>query len=100
MEQSEDLEQSISELTNNNISPTFPTPQAIPQYSIAKDKPRRQIRPSQKYGETDLVAYVLNVAEKIDFTEGLATYTEAANCSDCGKWLIATQKEMESLNKN
>lgn len=27
-----------------------------------------EIRPSQKYGEADLVAYALNVADSIDFT--------------------------------
>ena len=43
--------------------------QASPQYSIAKDRPRRDIRPPQRYREADLVAYALNVAEEIDSNE-------------------------------
>ncbi|KAG8485735.1 hypothetical protein CXB51_019086 [Gossypium anomalum] len=37
-----------------------------PQYSIAKNRTRREIKPPKKYVETDLVAYALNVAEDID----------------------------------
>ncbi|KAG8492522.1 hypothetical protein CXB51_009769 [Gossypium anomalum] len=37
-----------------------------PQYSIAKNKTRREIKPLKKYAEADLVAYALNVAEDID----------------------------------
>ncbi|CAI9763232.1 unnamed protein product [Fraxinus pennsylvanica] len=103
-EQSEIAEQSIidqssSELTDSNILPTFPTP-PIPRYSIAKDRPFRQIRPPQKYGEADLVAYALSVAEDIDSTNEPAIYSEAIICSNSYRWMIAMQKEMESLNKN
>ncbi|KAG8486271.1 hypothetical protein CXB51_019635 [Gossypium anomalum] len=55
---------------------TESTPQAItkidnrvvssPQYSIAKNRTRREIKPSKKYVEADLVAYALNLAEDID----------------------------------
>ena len=37
-----------------------------PQYSIAKNRTRREIKPPKKYAEADLVAYALNVAEDID----------------------------------
>lgn len=84
-------------MLNNNILPTLP---ATPQYSIAKDRAHRQIRLPQKYGEADLVAYTLNVAEEINSTEKFVTYIEAISCSDSSKWLIAMQEEMESLNKN
>ncbi|KAG8474442.1 hypothetical protein CXB51_034036 [Gossypium anomalum] len=50
---------------------TESTPQAItkienrvassPQYSIAKNRTRREIKPLKKYAEADLVAYTLNV---------------------------------------
>ncbi|KAG8482894.1 hypothetical protein CXB51_024220 [Gossypium anomalum] len=36
------------------------------QYSIAKNRTRREIKPPKKYVEADLVAYALNVAEDID----------------------------------
>ncbi|KAG8481224.1 hypothetical protein CXB51_025964 [Gossypium anomalum] len=37
-----------------------------PQYSIAKNRTKREIKPPKKYAEADLVAYALNVAEDID----------------------------------
>ncbi|KAG8479138.1 hypothetical protein CXB51_029778 [Gossypium anomalum] len=37
-----------------------------PQYSITKNRTRREIKPLKKYTEADLVAYALNVAEDID----------------------------------
>ncbi|KAG8489499.1 hypothetical protein CXB51_017516 [Gossypium anomalum] len=37
-----------------------------PQYSITKNRTRREIKPPKKYAEADLVAYALNVAEDID----------------------------------
>ncbi|KAG8496761.1 hypothetical protein CXB51_007827 [Gossypium anomalum] len=36
------------------------------QYSIVKNKARREIKPPKKYAEVDLVAYALNVAKDID----------------------------------
>ena len=50
----------------NDIVPSSPPP---PQYSIAKDRPKRIIRPPQRYAETDLVAYALSVADEIDSNE-------------------------------
>ena len=72
----------------------------VQQYSIARDRERRTIKPPQKYGEVDLVAYALSVADNIKSSEEPSTYEEVISCSDSGKWMIALQKEMESLNKN
>ncbi|PHT74695.1 putative ATP-dependent RNA helicase DHX37 [Capsicum annuum] len=72
----------------------------MPQHSITKDRPRRDIRPPQKYVEADLVAYALNVAEGIYSSEDPSSYSEAVSCNDSGRWMIAMQEEMESLNKN
>ncbi|KAF3665063.1 Beta-glucosidase 13 [Capsicum annuum] len=57
---------SSPEIQNDTISSS---PLAAPQYSIAKDRPRRDIRPPQKYAEADLVVYALSVAEDINFTD-------------------------------
>ena len=75
-------------------------PPAPPQYSIAKDRPRRDIKPSQRYAKADLVAYALNVVEDIDSNAEPAIYLEAVNCDDSGRWMIVMQEEMESLHKN
>ena len=39
------------------------------QYSIAVDREMRTIKPPQKFGEVDLVAYALSVANNIEFSE-------------------------------
>ncbi|KAG8501080.1 hypothetical protein CXB51_003194 [Gossypium anomalum] len=70
------------------------------QYSIAKNRTRREIKPPKKYAEADLVAYALNVAEDIDVNQEPSNYSEAISCEDSEKWMFAMQKEMESLHKN
>ncbi|KAG8486278.1 hypothetical protein CXB51_019698 [Gossypium anomalum] len=54
----------------------------------------------QKYTETDLVAYALNVAKDIDSNQETSNYSEAVSCEDSVKWMFAMQEEMESLHKN
>ncbi|KAG8478507.1 hypothetical protein CXB51_028390 [Gossypium anomalum] len=71
-----------------------------PQYSIAKNRTRREIKPPKKYAEADLVAYTLNVAEDIDANQEPSNYSEASSCEDSEKWMFAMQEEMESLYKN
>ncbi|KAG8490704.1 hypothetical protein CXB51_013774 [Gossypium anomalum] len=48
-----------------------------PQYSIAKNRTRREIKPPKKYVEADLVAYALNVTEVIDANQEPSNYSEA-----------------------
>ncbi|KAG8483146.1 hypothetical protein CXB51_022101 [Gossypium anomalum] len=48
-----------------------------PQYSITKNRTRREIKPPKKYAEADLVAYALNVAEDIDANQEPSNYFEA-----------------------
>ncbi|KAG8490651.1 hypothetical protein CXB51_013913 [Gossypium anomalum] len=89
---------------------TESTPQAItkidnrvassPQYSIAKNRTRREIKPPKKYAKANLVDYALNVAEDIDANQEPSNYSEAVSCKDSEKWMFAMQEEMESLHKN
>jgi len=69
-------------------------------YCIAKNKPRRIIKPPQRYAETDLIAYALNVVEDIDYSEEPSNYSEVVSCPEFGRWITAMHEEMESLNKN
>jgi len=69
-----------------------------PQYSIANDRPRRDIRPPQRYA--DMVAYALSVAEETDGIGEPSTYSEAVSRDDSAKWLIAMNEEIESLHQN
>ncbi|KAG8473315.1 hypothetical protein CXB51_035399 [Gossypium anomalum] len=48
-----------------------------PQYSIAKNRTRRDIKPPKKYAKADLVAYALNVAKDIDANQESSNYSEA-----------------------
>ncbi|KAG8499388.1 hypothetical protein CXB51_005980 [Gossypium anomalum] len=89
---------------------TESTPQAItkienrvassPQYYIAKNRTRKEIKPPKKYAEADLVTYALNVAEDIDVNQEPSNYSEAVSCEDSEKWIFAMEEEMESLHKN
>ena len=47
-----------------------------------------------------MVVYALNVVKDINSKEEPATYSDAVRYDDFGKWIIAMQKEMESLHKN
>ena len=77
-------------LVLNSDEQSVPTASApVQQYSIAKDRERRTIKPPQKYGEADLVAYALSVTYNIESSEEPSTYEEAISCSDSGKWMIA-----------
>ena len=69
-------------------------------YYIAKDKPRRNIKPPQRYAEADLVAYDLNVAEDIDCSEEPSNYSEAVSCPESGRYITTMHEKMESLHKN
>ena len=64
------------------------------QYSIARDRERKTIKPPQKYGEVDLVAYALSVVDNIESSEEPSTYEATVSCSDSGKWMIAMPEEM------
>ena len=72
----------------------------VQQYYIARDREKRTIKPPHKYGEADLVAYSLSVADNIDSSEEPSTYEEAVSCSNLGKWMIVMQEGMKSLHKN
>ncbi|KAG8480092.1 hypothetical protein CXB51_025341 [Gossypium anomalum] len=83
----------VSTKINNRVA-------SSPQYSIAKNRARREIIPPKKYAEADLVAYALNVAEDIDANREPSNYSEAFSCKDSEKWMFAMQEKIESLHKN
>ena len=68
------------------------------EHSIARDRPRREIRPPLRY--TNLVAYALSVAQETGGDGEPSTYTEAVSSADADKWMVAMNEEMESLHKN
>lgn len=69
-------------------------------YSIARDRPRREIKRPRRYSEPDLVAYTLTVAEETNESGESQTYSEIVSCPNSSKWLVAMHEEIESLHKN
>jgi len=70
-------------------------------HSIARDRPRREIRRPARYNDNEgLIAYALSVAEEVPEGVEPSTYTEAISCPSSPNWILAMQEEMESLQKN
>lgn len=68
-------------------------------HSIAKDRPRRQIRLPQRYADADFVAYALTIAEEMESDEPVS-YSDAISCGESSEWIGAMTEEIESLHKN
>ena len=69
------------------------------QYSLTRDRERRQIKPPQRYGHADIVSFALSIAEDIE-TQDPTTYHEAISSGESAQWITAMTEEMESLHKN
>ena len=68
------------------------------QFSLARDRQRRDIRLPQRYA--DMVAYALSITEEtLDANEPFR-YSEAISHKDSAQWIVAMQKEIESLMRN
>ena len=68
-------------------------------YQLTRDGARRSIRPPQRFGYNDMVAYSLSIGEELSCAEP-KNYLEAISCKDSPKWMTAMQEEFESLLKN
>ncbi|KAJ4718466.1 Retrovirus-related Pol polyprotein from transposon TNT 1-94 [Melia azedarach] len=75
----------------------------VSQHSLALNRSKRAnygILP-KRYGFEDMVAYALQVAEKVDTDSNKpSTYKEAVTCTESTQWLAAMGDEMESFHKN
>lgn len=68
--------------------------------TIVKDRPRRGIRPPERYSAySEMVAYALSVAETVEYEEPYS-YTEAVSSAESAQWSLAMNEEIESLQKN
>ena len=67
-------------------------------FSVAKDRPRRDIQTPQRYN--DFVGYALTAAYETNINGEPTTYSKAISSNDASKWLIAMNEEIESLHKN
>lgn len=67
--------------------------------NLISDRQSRVIKPTQIYGQANLVAFALIFAEEIIYLKPI-NYREALTNKEVDKWLITMQEEIESLNKN
>ncbi|KAH9705555.1 hypothetical protein KPL70_011923 [Citrus sinensis] len=75
------------------------TPTQLRDYHLARDRERRQIRPPQRYGYANLIAYALAASHEIDEDEP-TSYREAMKSSYKSEWQRAMDDEIDSLYKN
>ena len=68
-------------------------------YQLTKDREKRQIRPPQRYGYANLIAYALVASHDIDVDEP-KRYAEAVQSSNKSKWQEVMNDEIASLKKN
>ena len=92
-EQSEEIEEEDSDQTQSSDQGVQTN------YHLAKDRERRVIRPPQKFGYADLIAYVRNVEFEREEHDP-ETFKQAVNFKDKDKWIEAMEEEMISLHKN
>ncbi|KAL9261973.1 Retrovirus-related Pol polyprotein from transposon TNT 1-94-like protein [Drosera capensis] len=67
--------------------------------TLAAGRSKRQVKPPDRYGWSDLVAYALPIAEELCVEEPIS-FKEAIMSPNSQKWLIAMNEEMESLHRN
>ena len=70
--------------------------QAIQGYQLTHDRSRREVRPSNRYGFTNMVYYALIVAKEINVLEPI-TYHQAITSKYSSKWISAMQDDIDRL---
>lgn len=68
-------------------------------YSLCRDRERKKIKPPQRFGYADMIAYALNAASMVTDEEP-RSYEEAMESKDHEKWQHAMVEGMKSLYKN
>ena len=68
-------------------------------YLLSRDRAKRNIKPLNRSGLADLIAYALLTAMEYEESESLS-YQEVINNNESMKWFIAMSEEFESLQKN
>ena len=71
----------------------------LKDYHLTRDRERRHIRPPQRYGYADLIAYALAASHEIDEDEP-TSYREAIKSTYKSEWQKAMNDELDSLYKN
>ena len=73
--------------------------ESVDEYNIARDRPRRVIRPPVGFRLNYMVSFALTVAEDIVDSES-RNYKKVIGSKDSMEWLKSMEEEMNSLKKN
>ena len=73
--------------------------ESLTNYMLAKDREKKQAKPTQRCGFAELIAFALNLAKDIEQYEPL-TYVGAMKSSQKREWMQAMVEEIQSLESN
>ena len=77
--------ENLTENANNDDNDTDQRPitreSSLQRYRLARDRIRREVRPPERFGYTDLIAYAFNVAEELNEDEP-KTFSKAVQTKD------------------
>ena len=71
----------------------------INDYLLARDRPRRFVKPPQRLGYADLIAYALISASEV-LDEEPRNYKEIMRSLNKTEWMKSMDDEMKSLHNN
>lgn len=105
-EDDEPQEANIEHDTSGHFDPnTKENPQEVDQtedlrnYSLERDRLRRNTHPPLRFGHADLVSYAFIFAENLEYQKP-KSYIEAINSSKSEKWMMTMIEELQSLEIN
>ena len=92
------LETEDTKVTGSNVEGGAGTnsQEAGLDYLLSRDKAKRNVKPLNRFGLADLIAYALLTAMEYEESESLS-YQEVINNNESMKWFIAMSEEFESL---
>lgn len=94
------IEQEVPEQeTQTEIDLQPSTSRGLNDYLLSRDRPRRSIKPPERYEGGNLIAYALHSAKDLE-TNKPKTYAEAVSSPLAAEWKKAMNEEMQSLLKN
>nr|XP_012570563.1 uncharacterized protein LOC105851982 [Cicer arietinum] len=99
VESSKDQKINHEDITDTSLDDNVATKPDLANYNLVMDRERRVIKPSIRYGETNLICYALSVTEDLQRYEP-SNYREAINSEDKEAWMTSMNEEMQSLEKN
>ncbi|KAL5576887.1 hypothetical protein UlMin_018586 [Ulmus minor] len=74
-------------------------PTTSSDYQLTRDRSKRQVKPTQRFGYSDFVAFALISFQELTEVEP-KTYLEAIKGKQTNQWVEAMKEELSSLKKN